>query len=295
MDAAGNCYVAGQFKSSITIDGQTRVSGPTYAYFVSKLDSSAIPIYLTVSQGISSATPVDLSCTDGGVCYFTAALDSSGASTANFIFGNYIHQYASSRQFNLMVARLDKTGNVEYIVSGTSSAEGGLNYGIAINADNNGNVVVGGGLRGELIFGTLTLPFLSISATNNFVLKFTDTLPSRCGQCQAPTADCCELANGDGICYNSNVHTCTPQGVLCPVGHSSCADACYRPEQYTCYSDGFLCPANHERCRFACFLPSKYVCLPGDFLCPAGHLRCGRACYLPSQYDCVNNNVLKPI
>jgi len=146
VDANGNSYVTGYFKSNATFGTTTLTSGGIYDIFVAKLDSSGNWLWAKKAGGTNYDDGYGIAVDANGNSYVT------GYFLGDADFGNTT--LTSSGGSDIFVAKLDINGNWLWAkkAGGTS-----YDYGLGITVDANGNSYVTGYFMNSATFGTTTL------------------------------------------------------------------------------------------------------------------------------------------
>ncbi len=147
VDANGNSYVTGYFKSSSITFGTTTLTNSGYDdIFVAKMDSNGNWLWAKQAGGTSEEWGIGVAVDSNGNSYVTGFYQESAT------FGTIT--LTSSGGNDIFVAKLDSNGNWLW-----AKQAGGTSYdeGVSIAVDTNGNSYVTGDFSGSATFGTTTL------------------------------------------------------------------------------------------------------------------------------------------
>ena len=162
VDAYGNSYVTGYFKSSSCSFGTITLNSSGYEdIFVAKMDSNGNWMWAKQAGGTSEDGGTSIAVDANGNSYVTGSFKES----ANF----GTTTLTSSGSWDIFVAKIDHNGNWLWAkqAGGTDN-----NGGISIAVDANGNSYVTGGFYGSSCsFSTITLINSSIEYSDIFVAK----------------------------------------------------------------------------------------------------------------------------
>jgi len=149
-DAAGNTYVAGQFKSSsITFGSVTLTNSGNYDLFLVKYDSFGSAVWAKKVGGTGNEKAFSVAIDNSGYIYVTGDFTSP-----SLVFGSSTLTNAGSS--DILIAKYDVSGNV---VWAKNLGGAGVDGGSSVATDNSGNVFVAGYFSSTSIAvgsGTLT-------------------------------------------------------------------------------------------------------------------------------------------
>ena len=162
VDAYGNSYVTGYFKSSSCSFGTITLTSSGYEdIFVAKLDINGNWLWAKQAGGTSEDGGTSIAVDANGNSYVTGSFKES----ANF----GTTTLTSSGSWDIFVAKIDHNGNWLWAKQAGGTDNDG---GISIAVDDNGNSYVTGGFYGSSCsFSTITLINSSIEYSDIFVAK----------------------------------------------------------------------------------------------------------------------------
>lgn len=196
LDGAGNVYVAGPFRGTCTIGGNTLTSLGYDDIFAAKLTSAGTWDWATRAGGNSSDVAAGLAIDDTGNLYVT------GSFASTISFGS--HSITSAGFRDAYLARLTPTGVWQWATSVGCRRED--DYGFDVATDSAGNVYLAGGFNDTIRIGSNLLvnpgPYKDV-----FVSKLTPA-----GVWQWAVS-----AGGDGYDYGSAL-TVSPDGAVFSAG-----------------------------------------------------------------------------
>lgn len=150
-DAAGNTYVTGIFRDTLTLGSTRLISTGDYDVYVAKLNAAGQYQWAAQAGGsawdISNGVALDAS----GNVYITGYTESAAPSFGSFSLTNPSYGAA------VFVAKLSPAG-AWLRVSSASAPGDTYSVSTALAVDAGGNVYITGGLRGAVQFGATTLP-----------------------------------------------------------------------------------------------------------------------------------------
>ena len=146
IDYAGNSYVTGLFRDTVTFGSYSLISSGSYDIFVAKVDSVGNWLWATQAGGINWDQGYGITIDDAENCYVTGYFEGSAT------FGSY--SLISSGDTDIFVAKMDAVGNWLWVTKA-----GGIftDEGSAITIDDAGNSYVTGFFRGTATFGSYSL------------------------------------------------------------------------------------------------------------------------------------------
>jgi len=151
VDAAGNCYVTGQFSGTATIGGINLVSSGSSDIFLLKYDPNGNLLWAQKAGGNSNDAGISVAVDSGGNAYLLAVIRSTSV-----IFGNFSFSVKGTNlDQDIIVAKYGPSGNTIWAdqFGGTD-----LDSGSDIALDKTGNVFITGGFSStNLVFGNTTL------------------------------------------------------------------------------------------------------------------------------------------
>jgi len=146
VDANGNSYVTGYFRSSATFGTTTLIFSGGDDIFFAKLDSNGNWLWAKQAGGTSDDSGNSIAIDNNGNSYVTGYFRGSAT------FGTTT--LTSSGDYDIYIAKLDSNGNWFWAKkAGGTSSDGGNSIAI----DNNGNSYVTGYFSDSATFGTTTL------------------------------------------------------------------------------------------------------------------------------------------
>jgi hypothetical protein len=145
VDASGNCYVTGWFKSTATFGSSTISSAGAYDFYLAKYDASGN--FQWVKNGGSTGNDIGYSVTtdNSGNVYVAGTFNTSITLGSTTLSG--------SSGPNIFVAKYDNTGNLTWARSGTSAEAQAQ----ALTVDAAGNIYLTGYFKNTLSFGTYNI------------------------------------------------------------------------------------------------------------------------------------------
>ncbi|GAB3291501.1 hypothetical protein GCM10027348_09760 [Hymenobacter tenuis] len=163
-DAAGNTYVVGTFRQTLTLGATTLTSVGDYDVFVAKLNAEGVYQWAVRAGGRGEDIGNGITLDAAGHLYITGNTDSWQGD-----FGAYAIQNPHFN-INLFVAKLDANGQWLQLAQTLGDNSNNFVYGNDLVVDAAGNVYVTGGLRGYHVeFGSTTV--FNEGGYNAFVAK----------------------------------------------------------------------------------------------------------------------------
>jgi hypothetical protein len=162
VDAAGNTYVTGIFRNTLTLGTTTLTSVGDYDVYVASLDNAGKYRWAVRAGGLDWDISNGLALDAQGNVHITGYYESSEAQFGLATVTNA--GYGAS----VFVAKLSSAGTW---LQASSAGGSGDTYtvGVALAVDKAGEVYVTGGFRGAITFGTT--PLVCYGAYNGFVAK----------------------------------------------------------------------------------------------------------------------------
>ncbi len=154
-DGAGNIYITGTYRGSVTFGTTTLYSMSAIAVnlYVVKYDSSGNIIWAKTFGGVGRDASTSITCDNQGNLYLYGVFSSPAIS-----FGAYTLSRISSGDFFLV--KLDSTGSPLWAKTQVPSSAGDPYADIlptSVRTDNFGGVVVSGRYRSSLLFGSTSI------------------------------------------------------------------------------------------------------------------------------------------
>lgn len=146
IDAAGNTYLTGSFKNSITIGTNVLSSAGGYDVYLAKIDSKGNVIWAKRAGGIDDDVVYAMAVDAQGNSYLT----SSYKQTAKFDNITVVSQGYD----DFYAAKYDTNGNAVWVNTGNGPLDA---FGNGITVDNSGNVYVTGQIWGSNNFSGINL------------------------------------------------------------------------------------------------------------------------------------------
>jgi hypothetical protein len=146
VDAAGNSYVAGFFKSTATFGSFSLTSSGQEDIFVAKMDANGNWLWASKAGGYSYDRGNEITIDDAGNIYVT------GIFFATATFGS--HSLTSGGVADIFVAKMDSNGN--WLWATRAGGTSGI-WANAIALDDAGNCYVTGSFDGTAIFGSYSI------------------------------------------------------------------------------------------------------------------------------------------
>jgi hypothetical protein len=161
-DNAGNCYLAGFFDTSLTIDSEILVSYGGFDIFVAKFDPDGNVLWARNAGGTDLDEAHSLAVDGSGNCYITGYF----GGVATFGTETVTTEYGDREVF---VAKYDSDGTILWV----KQAEGTAlkwDWGMGIAADIEGNCFVTGYFESRAVFDNEEL--ISLGGHDVFVVKY---------------------------------------------------------------------------------------------------------------------------
>ncbi len=156
VDATGNVYVTGSFKSSVVAFGPTislTNTGATDA-FVAKLNTAGVWEWAVKGGGTYDDYSYNLTVDDSGNTYVTGEFDSSTATFGPAAGSPITLVNSQQSSSNTFVAKLNAAGIYQWVTSATSSS-----IGVSVEVNSNGQVYISGFYQySPVTFGSIVLP-----------------------------------------------------------------------------------------------------------------------------------------
>lgn len=196
VDAAGNCYVTGNFKGAASFGSLNLSTGTAREIFLVKYDSNGNELWARspTGNGLTDNYARAISVDAAGNSWITGSLGAGSCS-----FGSYTLTGQGG-----FVAKYDANGNVVY--ASKIGLYGSINlYGIG--TDNSGNAYVAGTLLNQEIIGSQTytasgmydVVLIKLDPAGNFVWLGQSWSPYSTSVTK-PTAVCCDASGGVYMC-----------------------------------------------------------------------------------------------
>lgn len=167
-DAAGNCYVAGQFSGTNTIGGTNLASRGSSDIVLLKYDPNGKLLWVQQAGGNSNDSGGAVTVDSSGNVYLLAVIRSTNATFGNFSFS----VKGTNTDQDIVIAKYDPAGNIIWArqFGGTD-----LDSGNGIALDRTGNVYITGGFSSRnLVFGSTTLTNIGLFPYNTIYLAKLD-------------------------------------------------------------------------------------------------------------------------
>ncbi len=155
-------YITGEFRGNLAFGNDTLMTTGTPEMFLSKYDTSGNVLWARESGGTGSTRGESVATDSVGNAYV------GGNFTGPLIFGKdtFVSSYES-----VFLVKYDKNGNYKWCKVGIGQNNGYPNGVYAIVSDILGDVFICGYYRGDLVFGTDTLPSTPTYSTA-FAIKY---------------------------------------------------------------------------------------------------------------------------
>jgi hypothetical protein len=161
LDAAGNVYVAGEYKGTATFGGISKISAGENDIFIAKYNSSGVVQWVQSAGGANSDSGKSLAVDDSGNSYLVGEY----FGTASFGAIDKI----SAGSGDIFIAKYNSSGTIQWVESA-----GGLlrDIGRGVALDATGNVYVTGTYENTAAFGGGAINPLSMGGIDIFIAKF---------------------------------------------------------------------------------------------------------------------------
>lgn len=150
VDASGNPYITGSFRSTATFGSSSVVSAGSDDIFIAKYNSSGTIQWVNriggTGQDVGNSLTIDAS---GNVIlggYFNGTISFSGSTTTLISYG----------QSDFLVAKYNSSGALQWANKGGST---GYDFAFGVATDQNSNVFVTGEVKGTSTFGSVTTTY----------------------------------------------------------------------------------------------------------------------------------------
>jgi hypothetical protein len=161
IDLQGNVYIAGSYEKKVMFDTvQLTTTNLFQESFVVKYSSSGNLIWAKTSKGNNINLLTGIGCSPDGSVYVT------GFFGASFSISN-IPVVSNSPSYDIVLAKLDANGSVQWIKTAGSNYEDAAN---GITVDHNGNPIIVGYFAGIASFGSNTVTYYDYN--DAFVAKY---------------------------------------------------------------------------------------------------------------------------
>jgi hypothetical protein len=161
-DSKGNVYVTGSI-SDTTFFGDTSIINTAYLnMFVAKYDESGNLKWIRTSGGTGTAEGYGITVSATDEIYLTGKFETSAVFDGDTL--------AANGNADIFVTQYDTTGNLNWIrIAGSA----GVDYGSCIKTSPSGDVIVGGDLSNNCIFGIDTI--VSAGGRDAFVARYDES------------------------------------------------------------------------------------------------------------------------
>lgn len=164
VDATGNVYAAGSFETKVFIDTFQITTTNIYSEsFICKLNNSGKVQWATATKGNNINLLTGIAVAGNSDVFVT------GFFGGMFSIDNHT-VYSNSPSYDILLARLDNSGNTQWIKTAGSNYEDAAT---AITLDKEGNPVITGYFAGTASFGNNTITYYDYNDV--FTAKYDDT------------------------------------------------------------------------------------------------------------------------
>ncbi len=150
VDASGNPYIAGSFRSTATFGSSSVISAGSDDIFIAKYNSSGVVQWVNriggTGQDVGNSLTIDASGNILLAGYFNGTISFSGSSTSLTSYG----------QSDFLVAKYNSSGALQWANKGGST---GYDFAFGVATDQSSNVFVTGEIKGASTFGSVTTTY----------------------------------------------------------------------------------------------------------------------------------------
>jgi hypothetical protein len=163
-DTAGNIFITGRFRNTVTFGSFTLTSSSTDDLFVAKYDTNGNCLWVMHPTGTNNDYGWSLATDDAGNCYM------AGSFSGNITIGA-LPVFTSTSALNILVIKIDPSGTPLWAKRSTSTGTACHGYGIALDKLN--NVYVTGFFTNTITFGSFSAT--SLGSRDVFITKYNNS------------------------------------------------------------------------------------------------------------------------